>query len=205
VQGYAVIDVVTTGPSPSHDRIIEIAIVHVDLQGQVTAVWETLVNPVRSLGLRIRGIRPSDLALSPEFENVAGELCALLAGRVIVGHDTDFPLQALSAELGRIGVDHPPLGPISLCTLELSTSFSGTRATLAESAKEIGVDMLGIYSARGYALVVAQLLGRLIADHAEHPVWNEATSHADATAWPGTVASGFSLTPRPRDRSSVAS
>jgi DNA polymerase-3 subunit epsilon len=203
VQGYAVIDIVTSGPSPSQDRIIEVAIAHVDIEGHVTAVWETLVNPARTLGpLRVRGIRSSDLALAPEFQDVAGELCALIEGRVIVAHDADFPLGALSAELARVGIDHPPLGPISLCTMELIQRLVGGTPTLAECAAGLGVDMLGVYSAQGYALVVAKLLRDLVGDRSLAPVLREARGLADATEWPSFVPSGFSLTPRPRDHSS---
>jgi DNA polymerase-3 subunit epsilon len=56
--GFAVVDVETTGLFPGSHRVAEIAIVHVDPEGNVTDRWETLINPQRDLGpQRIHGIR----------------------------------------------------------------------------------------------------------------------------------------------------
>ena len=49
--GYAVVDVETTGLRPSwSDRVVEIGVVHLDSAGAVTGEWSTLVNPGRDLG-----------------------------------------------------------------------------------------------------------------------------------------------------------
>jgi DNA polymerase-3 subunit epsilon len=205
VLGYAVIDIITSGPSPSADRIIELAIVHVDVEGNVTAEWETLVNPLRDLGsLRIRGIRPSDLALSPEFSKVAAELCGLLHGRIVVAHDALFTLAALTAELSRAGISHPELTGLSLCVGAMDSRTPGDQSSLGESASRRGIDMSTTYSARGYALVVAQILKSLMEYGIGDSAWGDARDRAEAAVWPGFTASGFSLTPRPRERSTVA-
>ena len=59
---YAVVDVETTGLRPSwHDRVVEIAIVHVDDAGTIEAEWCTLVNPQRDLGPQhIHGITAAE-------------------------------------------------------------------------------------------------------------------------------------------------
>ena len=61
--GFAVIDFETTGLSPAkHDRVIEVAVVHVDENGRVEGQWETLINPGRDLGRQdIHRIRASDI------------------------------------------------------------------------------------------------------------------------------------------------
>ena len=47
----AVLDVETTGLNPQrHDRIVEIGIVVIDLNGSVCLEYDTLVNPDRDLG-----------------------------------------------------------------------------------------------------------------------------------------------------------
>ncbi len=51
VSGYAVVDLETTGIHPGrHERIVEVAVVHVSPRGVITGTWETLVNPRRDLG-----------------------------------------------------------------------------------------------------------------------------------------------------------
>ena len=70
---YAVIDLETTGLNPDrHDRIVEIAIVHVDAAGDITYEWSTLVNPHRDMGPQhIHGISAADARRAPSFAQVA--------------------------------------------------------------------------------------------------------------------------------------
>jgi DNA polymerase-3 subunit epsilon len=50
--GFAVVDFETTGLiAENNDRIIEIAVVHLNEAGVITGSWETLLNPVRDLVL----------------------------------------------------------------------------------------------------------------------------------------------------------
>jgi DNA polymerase-3 subunit epsilon len=73
--GFAVIDFETTGLfAGGHDRVVEVAVVHVDAQGAIEGRWETLVNPGRDLGpQRIHQIRASDIVDAPPFEYIAGQ------------------------------------------------------------------------------------------------------------------------------------
>ena len=49
--GFAVIDFETTGLSPAkHERVIEVAVVHVGEHGREEGQWETLINPGLDLG-----------------------------------------------------------------------------------------------------------------------------------------------------------
>ncbi|WP_146211112.1 exonuclease domain-containing protein [Quadrisphaera granulorum] len=43
--GYAVLDIVTSGPSPERDRLLEIAVVQLDADGAVVGEWTSLVRP----------------------------------------------------------------------------------------------------------------------------------------------------------------
>jgi DNA polymerase III subunit epsilon len=87
---YAVLDVETTGLF-NKDRVIEIAIAHVDRDGRVTSLWETLVNPKRDLGPQeLHGIRSADVRKAPTFEQVAGDILVRLDGRIPVAHNLAF-------------------------------------------------------------------------------------------------------------------
>jgi len=90
-QGFAVVDVESSGLYPRTDRIVEVAMVHVSSDGQVTREFSTLINPGRDVGpTRIHGIRAADVLQAPSFAQAAATLWQLLAGRVIVGHNVPF-------------------------------------------------------------------------------------------------------------------
>ncbi|MFD4639521.1 exonuclease domain-containing protein [Lentzea sp. NPDC058436] len=120
-KGYAVVDVATTGPSPA-DRVIEVAVVHLDASGRRTDEWCTLVDPRRDFGTR-HGISPADVRRAPQFAGVAGELAARLAGRVLAAQDLTFCQGFLTAEYARLGHDFAVSG--------LSTGTPGVRKGIA--------------------------------------------------------------------------
>ena len=202
VQGYAVVDVVTTGAQFGVDRIIEIAVVHVDAEGRTTGMWDTLVNPGIDRGaVQIRCIRASDVRLAPSFAQLAAELCELLEGRVLVAHDADVPLRALASEFQRAGIAVPDFGGIRLCTMQLARKFlPGRDRTLAECAASLGLDLSNAYRASAYAFVAAQSLDAYIRLDPNAALWAETRARADAARWPSLGPSGFSWTPRPHDK-----
>ncbi len=120
---FAVVDVETTGLSPTDDRVIEIAVVTTDHRGRVTDEWSTLVDPGRDAGpTDVHGITDDDLAGVGAFGERAPELSQRVRGCVLVAHNLSFDAAFLAAEQGRA-----PGGPAvlegvdaGLCTLELS-------------------------------------------------------------------------------------
>ena len=123
IDGFAVIDIETTGLSPQSDRVIELAIVHVDPMGAETGRFETLINPGRDLGPQRRhGIRAGDVLGAPSFADVAAELIGLLDGRVAVAHHAAFVSRFLFAEFERSGIGVWNR-PAFLCTMQLARHF----------------------------------------------------------------------------------
>ncbi|MET9629464.1 exonuclease domain-containing protein [Lentzea sp. NPDC006480] len=123
--GYAVVDVETTGLG-DHHRVVEVAIVHVDASGRRTDEWCTLVNPRRDLGARL-GITAADIQRAPDFAGVAGELAARLSGRVLVAHNLPFHLVFLRAEFALLGHEFPASG---VCTMELGGGITRAYSAL---------------------------------------------------------------------------
>jgi DNA polymerase-3 subunit epsilon len=120
----AVIDVETTGLSPTTDRIVELGVVLLDDRGEVEAEFETLLNPGRDVGpTHLHGIRAADVVEAPTFADVAPYLASLLAGRVVVTHNALFDLRFLAREFARAGVQ-VDLSP-TLCTMRLAPLFFG--------------------------------------------------------------------------------
>lgn len=162
---FAVIDVETTGLAVNHgDRIIEISIVEVDVQGRLGRVWTTLLNPDRDPGpTHIHGLLPADLSHAPHFADIVGDIAQRIQGRIIVAHNALFDLTFLHAEFSRTNTSLPPWP--TLCTLDASYVLRprGPR-TLAACAQNEGIIFPDAHTAEGDAVTTARLLGRYLAD-----------------------------------------
>lgn len=139
---FVVLDVETTGLQPSRQRIIEIAIARFR-GGTAVDQWEALCNPGRRIPayiVKLTGIDDDLLKDASPFESVADEAIELLTGAVIVGHNIEFDLGFLNAELKRIG--RAPVVNDRVDTLALSTRLipSLRKPTLHAVAQRLGID-----------------------------------------------------------------
>lgn len=119
---YVLLDLETTGGSPVHDRITEIAAVRVEA-GREVARWSTLVNPgcaVSPFIENLTGISTAMVATAPAFGEVAPQLMALLDDAVLVAHNVRFDHGFLLNEFARIDM---ALRAKTLCTVRLSRAL----------------------------------------------------------------------------------
>ncbi len=89
---YVCIDLETTGLDPKRDKIIEIGAVKVEA-GQVSAQWESFVNPRRKLEERIvelTGIRDEQLMDAPTIGEILPAFLDFVEDRVLLGHGVLF-------------------------------------------------------------------------------------------------------------------
>lgn len=100
---FAVVDLETTGLYNA-DKVVEIAVVTVGIDGSVLDEWTTLVDPGRDVGpSHIHGITASDVAGAPRFEDIAEELALRLHGARLVAHNLyGFDIRMLRNEFGRL-------------------------------------------------------------------------------------------------------
>ncbi|WP_030558976.1 exonuclease domain-containing protein, partial [Streptomyces exfoliatus] len=117
-QGYAVVDVETTGLARD-DRIVSAAVYRLDALGDVEDHWYTLVNPERDPGpVWIHGLTSDALEGAPLFPEVAAQLSERLDGRVLVAHNAAFDWSMLAREYARAAITAPVRQ--RLCTIALS-------------------------------------------------------------------------------------
>ena len=183
--GFAVVDVETTGLSPRTDRVIELAVVHVDPNGVVTGRWDTLLNPGRDLGAqRIHGIRAADVLGAPSFSDVAAELVSLLDGRVAVAHNAAFDSRFLFAELERAGIGVWSR-PSFLCTMQLARHFlPGSGRALADCCAAYDIRQGGSHQALHDALATSALLASYLADARREPMLAAPFTGLAGGRWP---------------------
>jgi DNA polymerase-3 subunit epsilon len=157
---YVVVDVETTGVLANRtDRIIEIAILRLDADGQIADRYVSLVNPERDLGpTDIHGICARDVLHAPRFSEIVGDVVSFMANAVIVAHNVRFDAGFLRSECKRAGCDLPDFP--TLCTLYLASRLVSSLASrqLSECCKYFGIDIANCHSAESDAAACAQLL-----------------------------------------------
>ena len=126
----AFVDVETTGTSPGHDRITEIAIVSVECgpEGWQASEWHSLVNPGQPIPPEIRfltGITDEMVAQAPSFADLAPEILSRLQSAVFVAHLARFDYGFVRAGLERAG---HAFSARTLCTVRLSRLMDPDRA-----------------------------------------------------------------------------
>lgn len=159
---YAVIDVETTGLQVGHQhRVIEVGVVILDPQMRTVHEWQSLVNPKRDLGpTDIHGITASMVLDAPSFEDVAGDLQAILQGATPVGHFVRFDLGFLRSEFERACCEWPDVG--GLCTMVMAER-AGYPRSLGAACATLGIDHANAHTAiddaRASAAIFAALGG----------------------------------------------
>ncbi|QXJ26729.1 DEDDh family exonuclease [Actinomadura graeca] len=120
---WALVDVETSGFRPSEHRVLSIALLTIDANGQVTGQFSSLLNPGCDPGpVHIHGLTMERLAGAPRFEQIAPEVAALLQGRVMVAHNARFDYDFLVHEFARARLRLPV--DQRLCTLALNRRLS---------------------------------------------------------------------------------
>jgi DNA polymerase III subunit epsilon len=158
--GFAVIDVETTGLFPTkHDRIGEIAVVHVSDNGTITDEWETLVNPMRDMGSQhIHGISAAAAARAPVFDAIAPQLLEYTSGRVPVAHNATFDSGFLSHQMALAGGIFPT-SDRWMCTMKLARHWlPGGPRRLQDCCSVAGLDPFEGHRALADARASARLL-----------------------------------------------
>lgn len=197
-EGFAVIDVETTGLSPARHRIVEIAVVQTDVRGNPLKEWSTRINPQGPVGAtHIHGITAADVKNSPEFAAVIPHLISQLQGRVIVAHNASFDVAFLAQEFARASWLWPETP--SLCTMREASYFLPQlhRRRLIDCCEVSGIRIAHAHSALGDARATSVLLRSYLDERfgppplAQHLQLPKA---AHQTVWPlepmppGTVA-----------------
>lgn len=165
---FAVVDVETTGTRlHGGDRIMEIAVVHVD-EGHATTAAEFLVDPQRAVSpyvARLTGITWHQLHEAPTFGDIADRIHDAVAGRVFVAHNVRFDWGFVSMELKR--ASGAGLRGQRLCTVKFARKLLSylPRRNLDALAWHYEVPIVGRRHRAGPdARATAQVLVRLLAD-----------------------------------------
>lgn len=170
---FAVVDVETTGGRPdTGDRITEIAAVTVK-NGAIVDVFETLVNPERSIPpfiTRLTNISWEMVREKAPFREVCADVLRAIDGHVFVAHNASFDWRFVSAEVAR--ATGQELTGRRLCTVRLARRLLPQlrSRSLDYVARHYAVEIPhGLrHRAAGDALATAHCLLRLLEDARGH-------------------------------------
>lgn len=105
-----VFDVESTGTDTTVDRIIQIAAIRIDKEGNVIDSFERFINPGRPVGDSERVHHFSDAYLQEHGEDpktVLRDFKAFAHNRIIVGHNVNYDISILNHELARHNLGGP--------------------------------------------------------------------------------------------------
>ena len=170
LEGHRVLafDLETTGISTNNDRIVQVALIGADADGNPIH-HDILVNPQRPIprdASRVHGIYDQDVRSKPVFKECANELAELMEGAVIVGHNArKFDMPLLQNEFYRCGIS-PPRPLVVLDTLEAVRRLKIPRPhNLGAQCARHGIDLSNAHDAAADAAACLLLLWKVMRDH----------------------------------------
>lgn len=117
---FCIVDLETTGGSPSTSRITEIGAVKYR-GGELLGTFEALVNPgvpIPPFITQLTGIRDRDVREQPPIEAIMPAWLEFARDTVFVAHNAPFDYGFISAELLRL--NYPPIEGPAVCTARLA-------------------------------------------------------------------------------------
>jgi len=160
----AVLDVETTGLDPRVDRIIEIAIVHMQ-GGVVSERYATLINPEQDVPdevQKLTGIEPSQLTSAPRFADIAAEVVRRLEGRVFVAYNLAFDRAFVSQELTRTANDLPSRRFVDPLVFVRELHKNDGSKRLSAVAERLGIALASAHRAADDAEATGHILYALL-------------------------------------------
>ena len=209
---FAVVDVETTGSNPEGGhRITEIAVVTVR-DGAIAEVYESLVNPERSIPpfiTRLTNISWDMVCDKSPFRELCDDVLRALDGHIFVAHNAGFDWRFVSAEVARARGQE--LTGRRLCTVRLARrllpQLRSRSLDWVARHYDVQIEPGRRHRAAGDALATARCLLRLLDDARGHGCerWSELERFLSAgTPRPRRKGRRPPALPRPVDRDTTA-
>ena len=161
---FSLIDFETSGFQPDYARILEVAVIKIDLQGNILDEYTTLINPEDGNVGRtdIHQITLNMVKKAPKISEVVGDLIKILDSSIIVAHNARFEENFLESAFRESGVKHPLMPTID--TLWLSRQvLKLPNYKLATVIEDFGYDFEDAHTALGDVRAMARVLPEMLA------------------------------------------
>lgn len=170
--GWVVVDVETSGFRPGLARVLSIAALALDADGQVEHSVVSLLNPGVDPGpTHVHGLTAEMLEDQPTFADIAADVAELMHGRTLVAHNVafDYSFLVAEAEVARTAL---PVDNV-MCTVELARRLDlGLENLRLETiARHWDIPQTKAHDAFDDALVLSRLLTPALNRARERDVW----------------------------------
>jgi DNA polymerase III subunit epsilon len=171
-RGWAVIDVETSGFRPGQARIISLAALGLNADGQIEQSVVSLLNPGVDPGpTHVHGLTAAMLEDQPQFADIVGDVIEVLRERTLVAHNVAFDYAFLAAE-AELAEAELPVDSV-MCTVELARrlDLGIDNLRLETLAAHWGVTQERPHDAFDDALVLTGVLASALQRAREHDIW----------------------------------
>lgn len=163
---FVVVDLETTGSSPSKNRIIEVAAVTL-IGGEISSKFSSLINPhqfIPSFIAKMTGISNNMVYQAAEETEVLPKLQKILSmpGAVFVAHNVSFDWSFIRETFNRLELDVPKIP--RLCTLKLSRRIliKNLKKNVGSLSEHFKIKLFNRHRAFGDAAATAMILKELL-------------------------------------------
>lgn len=167
---FAVVDFETTGVNPTTDRIVQLAAIVVNGDGEIVEEFDTVVRPESPDSYthgaeHIHGISETQVANGMPLSQALQKLWDISSGNVFTAHNARFDIGFLHAESERLGLDYRIDTHIDTLSLARRTDTEKQRRhTLEALCQHYGIEREKAHDAKADATATAELLMHLMRD-----------------------------------------
>lgn len=166
------IDLETTGVDTQKSRIVEIAVLKLDVDAVTRIVKTRRVNPEEPIpagATAVHGITDADVAGQPTFAQIAKGLHGLIANCDIAGFNSNsFDVPLLLAEFNRAGVELD-LSGVNLIDIGNIFKIQNPRTLSAAYLHYLGKPLDNAHSAEADIIATHDILKQMFIQHSEVP------------------------------------
>jgi DNA polymerase III epsilon subunit family exonuclease len=165
---FAVIDCETTGVNPETDRILQVAAIIVNGEGEVVDQFDTVVRPESPESYthgaeHIHGISKEQVENGMPLREALEKLWTISSGNVFTAHNARFDIGFLHAESERVGLSNRIDTHVDTLALARKTDAEKTRRhTLDALCEHYGIEREKAHDAKADATATAELLIHLM-------------------------------------------
>ena len=165
---FAVVDFETTGVNPETDRIVQLAAIVVNGEGEIVDSFDTVVKPESPTEYvhgaeHIHGISEAEVQSGMPLKEALRKLWSISEGNLFTAHNARFDLGFLHAESARVGLGGRIHDYVDTLALARKTDEARTRRHSLEALCEhYGIERTRSHEAKADATATAELLMHLM-------------------------------------------